>query len=81
MARLTGRHIILRSRFLGDLATPFPHYRITANDILTYAIHNSTLNTFSFIPRSTHLARKRIFAPVSSRSSIHRPSVQHILKT
>ncbi|KAL9133991.1 MAG: hypothetical protein Q9175_004829 [Cornicularia normoerica] len=36
---------------------------------------------FSFTPRSTHLARKRIFAPVYSRSSIHSPRVQHILRT
>ena len=37
VAGLTGRHNILRSRILGDLATPFPCYRITADDILTYA--------------------------------------------
>ena len=36
---------------------------------------------FSFIRRSTHLARKRMFAPVYSRSSIHTPRVQHILRT
>ena len=36
---------------------------------------------FSFAPRSAHLARKRVFAPVYSRSSIHSPRVQHILKT
>ena len=80
-ADLTGRHIILRSRILGDLTTPSPHYRITADDILTYAIHNSILNMFSFIPRSTRLARKRIFGPVYSHSSSHSPRVQHILKT
>ena len=80
-ADLPGRHIILRSRILGDLAAPFPHYQIIADDILTYAIRNSTLNMFSFILRSCHIARKRIFAPVYSRSSMHSPRVQHILKT
>ena len=75
---MTGRHIILRSRILGDLATPSPRHRIIADDFLTHAMRNSTLNMFSFIPRSTHLARKRIFAPFYSRSSIHSPRVQHI---
>lgn len=36
---------------------------------------------FSSTSRSTHNARKRIFAPVYSRSSIYSPRVQHILKT
>ena len=36
---------------------------------------------FSLIPRSTHLARKRIFGPIYSRSSIHSPRVQQILGT
>ncbi|CAF9907734.1 MAG: hypothetical protein ALECFALPRED_003798 [Alectoria fallacina] len=36
---------------------------------------------FSFTSRSAHLARKRIFAPVYSRSSIHSPRVQIILRT
>lgn len=36
---------------------------------------------FSCSPRSTHLARKRVFAPIYSRSSIYSPRVQHILKT
>ncbi|CAD6581260.1 MAG: hypothetical protein ASARMPRED_000560 [Alectoria sarmentosa] len=36
---------------------------------------------FSFTSRSAHLARKRIFAPVYSRSSIHSPRVQNILRT
>ena len=36
---------------------------------------------FSFIPRSAHLARKRVFASVYSRSSIHSPRVQHILRS
>lgn len=40
-----------------------------------------TLNMFSFTSRTRHLARKRVFAPVYSRSSIHSSRVQHILKT
>ena len=48
---------------------------------LTPASPNSTPNMFSFTPRSAHRARKRTFAPVYSRSSIHSPSVQHILKS
>ena len=52
-----------------------------ADGVLIEPIRDSTLNMFSFIPRSTHRARKRIFASVYSRSSIHSPHVQHVFKT
>lgn len=81
MAGLTGHHTIVFSTTLGTPTTLSPRWPTTRDDVLTHAIRNSTLNMFSCIPRSTHLARKRIFAPVYSRSSIHGPRVQHILRT
>ena len=49
--------------------------------VLMNANSNSTPNMFSFTPRSAHQARKRIFASAYSRSSIHSPHVQRILRT
>ena len=80
-AALKGHRVILSSKTLGTLAALSPRWPMMRDEILTHAIPNSTLNMFSFVPRSTHLARKRIFAPVYSRSSTHGPRVQHILST
>lgn len=78
---LKGLRITPSSRILGNLATLSMHDPAMSHDVLTHATLKSTLNMFSFTPRSAHLARKRIFASVYSRSSIHSPYVQHILRT
>ena len=78
---LKGLRIILSSRILGNLATLSLGYPLMSLYVLTNVNSNRTPNMFSFTPRSAHLARKRIFASVYSRSSIHSPRVQRILRT
>ena len=79
-ANLTGHHITPLFVILGNFAIPFHQFERCETDPNSRD-RISTLNMFSFIPRSAHLARKRIFAPAYSRSSIHCPRVQRTIKT
>ena len=65
----------------GDLAKISQSLLMTRNNVLIFKIPKSTSNMFSFIPRSDHVRRKRIFAPAYSHSSMHSPRMQHILAT
>ena len=78
---LKGLRIILSSRILGNLATLSLRSPLMSLYVLTNVNSNRTPNMFSFSPCSDHLARKRIFASAYSRSSIHGPHVQRILRT
>lgn len=81
MVDLKGLYIIPSSETSGNPAMRSPHCPFIRTGLLTYTNPNRTLNMFSFMSSSAHLARKRIFASVYSRSSIHSPRVQNILRT